>query len=96
MFTPEVIEQVGALYREDFEAFGYTDVVPPKLDPKDEYPAAALGEITRLVERHERISDLALRAQALSRRATTSRAAKALPPVHGVRAVLGRVRRRLS
>jgi hypothetical protein len=51
------------LYADDFERFGYDDVLPGGLDPSDRYDDEALPEILRLIERAERINDLALRAR---------------------------------
>ncbi len=65
VFTPETTAAVLDVYREDFERFGYDRVEPAALDPRDEYDEAALRMIARLVERGERIGDLALRAQRL-------------------------------
>ncbi|MGH2949631.1 MAG: sulfotransferase family 2 domain-containing protein, partial [Solirubrobacteraceae bacterium] len=68
LFTPEVREIVSALYEDDFSRLGYEGVLPPKLHPDDAYPPAAFEEIGRLVERSERIGDLAAVAQRLQRR----------------------------
>jgi hypothetical protein len=65
LFTPEVTEAIQRLYGRDFEAFGYSDVLPDGLDPDGTYPDRAFAEIERLIERSERIGDLAMRAQAL-------------------------------
>ena len=65
MFTPETTGAVLDVYREDFERFGYDRVEPETLDPRGEYDEAALRMIARLVERGERIGDLASRAQDL-------------------------------
>jgi hypothetical protein len=98
VFTSEVRAAIQALHGEDFTTFGYDDVVPPKLEPGDAYPATLLAEVGRLVERHERIGDLATRAQALQRKlkrahevpATSAPAQRSAR----VRALLGRARRR--
>jgi hypothetical protein len=66
MFTPDVDAAIAEIYAEDFERFGYESVEPDKLEPTDEYAESTLLEIGRLVERAERISDLALRAQRLA------------------------------
>jgi hypothetical protein len=65
MFSPETTDGILAVYGEDFERFGYGNVEPDALDPKDEYDEAAIRMLGRLVERGERIGDLALRAQRL-------------------------------
>jgi cell division protein FtsB len=66
LFTPTVTGRIAALYREDFDAFGYAEVVPEKTDPAAEYPREALVAIGLLAERGERLGDLALRAQSLT------------------------------
>jgi hypothetical protein len=63
LFTTEVLDASRALYAGDFELFGYDDVKPGGLDPADRYDDEALAEIGRLVERQERINDLALQAR---------------------------------
>jgi hypothetical protein len=65
MFSPETTDGVLAVYGEDFERFGYGNVASDSLDPRDEYDEAALRMLGRLVERGERIGDLAVRAQRL-------------------------------
>ena len=65
VFSPETIRAVLDVYGEDFERFGYDRVEPETLDARDEYDEAALRMIGRLVERGERIGDLAARAQNL-------------------------------
>jgi hypothetical protein len=66
LFPPEVLDAARELYRADFEAFGYDDPMPGGLDPSDAYSEASIAEVGRLIERSERIHDLALRAQELS------------------------------
>jgi hypothetical protein len=67
LFPPDVTVAIERLYGKDFAAFGYGDVRPDGLDPDGAYPERAFAEIERLVERGERIGDLALRAQELRR-----------------------------
>jgi hypothetical protein len=69
MFTPEVCSGIEAVYGQDFERFGYVSVEPERYEPTDIYADSTLREVARLVERGERIGDLALRAQRLQRRA---------------------------
>jgi hypothetical protein len=98
LFTPEVIEIASDLYREDFAAFGYDDPLPDGLDPSDAYDPASIAEVGRLIERSERINDLALRAQELKnelRKATVARAPAAAPTRGPVHRLAWRVRRRL-
>jgi cell division protein FtsB len=66
VFTPTVIGGIRSVYSTDFDAFGYTDPLPPKTDPADEYPRSLLLALGRITERGERLGDLALRAQSLS------------------------------
>ncbi len=65
MFTPDVLAGIEALYHEDFERFRYTSPEPEAYESSDEYADSTLREVGRLVERSERIGDLALRAQRL-------------------------------
>lgn len=67
MFTPEVLTGVEAVYGEDFSRFGYGSVEPEAYESTDTYSDSTLREVARLVERGERIGDLALRAQRLNR-----------------------------
>jgi hypothetical protein len=67
LFPPDVRAAIERIYAKDFEAFGYDDVLPESLDPDGAYPERAFAEIERLIERGERIGDLALRAQELRR-----------------------------
>ena len=59
LYTPAVREVLESLYGDDYRHLGYDSVAPPRLDPAGAYPDAAFDEIARLVERHERIGDLA-------------------------------------
>jgi hypothetical protein len=93
-FTPGVREALQELYEADYRELGYDELIPPKLHPGDEYPKTAFDEIARLVERHDRIGDLARLAErpAPAPRAKRPAAPKA-PPTLRQRA--GRLRRRL-
>ena len=100
--SPEVRDALNSLFEGDFRAFGYDDVVPPKLEAGDEYPKPAFEEIGRIIERHERIGDLARNGrEARVALAEAQRAAKApaarngRPRPSGMRAFAGRVRRRV-
>lgn len=105
MFTPAVRAALESLYADDFATFGYQGLVPPKADPAQEYAPTLLAEVGRLIDRHERIGDLALRAQSLNARAKrakrgkhpaasrTSPARRLSVPADGVRWVRGLVRR---
>jgi hypothetical protein len=93
-FAPDVLAGIEQVYEADFETFGYAKGMPPKTEPAETYDDAVLAEVGRLVERSERIGDLALRAQALAQENKRLRAhppAPAAPP-----SVLRRVRRRLT
>ena len=96
MFTGEVEQAITALYDEDFKEFGYDAIVPPKLH-EGEYSAQAIAEVGRLIDRHERIGDLAMRAQGLNRqRKRQPRGAKAPQPASsGPRARLRAAMRRM-
>ena len=59
LFTPEVRGALERLYGDDYRHLGYESVEPPRLDPAGSYPDGTFDEIARLVERHERIGDLA-------------------------------------
>jgi Sulfotransferase family len=50
---------------QDFETFGYDDPLPAGIDPADTYDPASIAEVGRLVERAERIHDLAIQGQEL-------------------------------
>jgi Sulfotransferase family len=63
LFPPDVLDAARTLCADDFERFGYDDVMPGGLDPSDRYDDEVLPEIIRLIERAERINDLALRAR---------------------------------
>jgi hypothetical protein len=63
--TPEVTDAVRETFAADFDRFGWENAVPAGLDPADDYPPSALREVARLVERSERVGDLAARAKEL-------------------------------
>jgi hypothetical protein len=98
MFTPEVRSTLEQLYEGDFATFGYEDVQPDALHGADEYQPAQLAEVVRLIERSERIGDLAMRAQALQAANRTARAKRA--PARGagspLRTAAARMRRKLT
>jgi sulfotransferase famil protein len=66
LFPPDALEAVRGLYATDFAEFGYDDPLPTGLDPSDEYSKSQIAEVERLIERAERVNDLALRGQELS------------------------------
>lgn len=66
MFTPAVTDGIRGVYGADFEAFGFTDPVPPRAEEATEYPRGLLVAVGLLAERGERIGDLALRAQSFA------------------------------
>jgi Sulfotransferase family len=98
LFPDEVLAQIKALHAGDFEAFGYDDVMPGGLDPADRYDDAAVAEIQRLIERSERIGDLALRARRYRRRAERAAAAARAPapPPSAMRVLAYRAKRKLT
>ncbi len=98
LFTPEVLEASRELYRTDFETFGYDDPMPSGLDPSDRYDPASITEVGRLIERSERINDLALHAQQLNaelREVKKARVAVPVPQNGAVRGLAMRLRRKL-
>jgi hypothetical protein len=64
LFGPEVQAAARRLYRADFNVFGYEDVVPGGLADRS-YSDESVAEVARLIERSERIGDLAARARTL-------------------------------
>jgi hypothetical protein len=99
LFTPEVLDASRVLYAGDFELFGYADTLPGGLDPAETYDDEVLAEIGRLVERQERINDLALQARDIkeSARADVAAAMQSAiaPQVSRVRRLAWRAKRRL-
>jgi hypothetical protein len=106
LFTPDVKAALQHRYAGDFEAFGYSDVVPDGLDPDGAWPERSFAEIERLVERSERIGDLAMRGQALraqlgelkQRRPPkpAQQTAVSAPPALSLRRAVRRVQRKLG
>ena len=98
LFTPAVLEASSRLYADDFKAFGYDDPMPDRVLPGDSYDDAAVAEIGRLVERQQRINDLALRGQKLSAQLREMREAATPQPAQPsrVRRLAYRARRRLG
>jgi Sulfotransferase family len=99
LFPPEVLDVSRELYRKDFAAFGYDDVMPSGLSTADRYPESAVMEVGRLIERAERIGDLALRAREVRRRPTRQVRPPAPPRptlVRSARRLARRVRSRLT
>jgi len=94
LFPPDVLDISRALYADDFERFGYDDVMPGGLDPSDRYDDAVLPEIIRLIERAERINDLALRAREIKAEVRALDGAQPLPS-SPVRRIATRAKRRL-
>jgi Sulfotransferase family len=76
-FTGEVLEVIGQHFHADFEEFGYADLTPPDLDKDSHYASGSLAEISRLVERSERIGDLHAMAVRWRRTSRTSGGARA-------------------
>ena len=98
LFTPAVLEASRRLYADDFKAFGYDDPMPDRVLPGDSYDDAAVAEIGRLVERQQRINDLALHGQKLSAQLREMREAASPPPPSEpsrVRKLAYRARRKL-
>lgn len=61
------------MYSGDYQRYGYDEVLPGGLEPTGEYDDDALSEIARLVERAERVNDLAMAAQELRSQLTAAR-----------------------
>jgi hypothetical protein len=97
LFTPEVLEASRVLYGGDFERFGYADAMPGGIEPADRYDDDVLAEIGRLIERQERINDLALRAQQIraDARAAIAAARAPAPQPSRVRKLAWRAKRRI-
>lgn len=97
LFPDEVLAEIKTLHAADFEAFAYDDVMPGGLDPADRYDDAAIAELQRLIERAERIGDLALRARAYKRQAERPVAQpQPSPAPHPVRVLAWRAKRKLT
>jgi hypothetical protein len=94
MFPPDVAEALRTLYADDFAGLDFGDAVPAKLQPGDRFPDAAIAEVARLIERHERIGDLAEKAMELEKELAEARAAR--PPREHPRTVGLRLRRRVA
>jgi hypothetical protein len=92
LFTDEVLDTAARLYAEDFAVLSYDDVLPGGLDEADAYSDAAVAEVGRLVDRSQRLNDVALRMRALRRQAGRS----AAPPARNGRPVVRRAARRLA
>ena len=97
LFPAEVLDFSREFYADDFERFGYDDVMPGGLDPAGRYDDEALVEITRLIERAERINDLALHAREIKTQAKAAAAAarQKAPEPSPVRKLAWRAKRRL-
>ena len=95
LFGPAVQEAGRKLYKSDFETFGYADAVPGGLDASDRYGDEAVAEVGRLIERSERIGDLAGRARELRRQLAALRAAPPAPEPSAARRWAWRAKRRL-
>jgi hypothetical protein len=99
LFGLEVLAAVSELYATDFAEFGYSDPMPTGLDPSDEYTEPQIAEVERLIERAERINDLATRSQKLAKqlkRAERRALASAGPQHSALRRWLWRTRRRFT
>jgi hypothetical protein len=99
LFTPEVLEASRELYGKDFKKFGYDDPMPEGLDSSDRYDPASITEVARLIERSERINDLALHAQQLNAELREAkkeaRVTVPIPQNGAVRGLAMRLRRKL-
>jgi hypothetical protein len=98
LFGPDVLAAVSELYATDFAEFGYSDPMPAGLDPSDEYTESQIAEVERLIERAERINDLALRGQKLTHALKEARAREEARrrPLKSLRKRAWRVKSRLT
>jgi hypothetical protein len=98
LFGPEVLDAVRELYATDFAQFGYDDPMPSGLVPADAYTDAQMAEVERLVERSERINDLATHAQQLTRSLKDARAREQARrhPLKSLRRWAWRAKRRVT
>jgi hypothetical protein len=97
LFGPDVLETVQHMFADDFRTFGYDDPMPGGLDRSDGYTDAQIAEVERLIERAERINDLATRGQKLNKQLKRAerRAQSAAPPHSALHRWLWRAKRRL-
>ncbi len=65
-FPEDIQDGLRKLYAADYDRFRFTDVLPGGLERSESYTEDALNEVARLVERAERLGDVAVRAQRLS------------------------------
>ncbi|WP_192796774.1 sulfotransferase family 2 domain-containing protein [Serinicoccus kebangsaanensis] len=67
VLSPAVLERINRYYADDMERFGFDPDNPSGMDQRESYPDSELVEISRLVERGERIGDLAKMATSARR-----------------------------
>ena len=94
VFPPDVAAAMREIFADDFAGLGYDDAVPPGLAPDESFPDGALAEVRRLIERHERIGDLAELAIGLEQQLAAAR--KPAPASRQPRRVAARIRRRFA
>ena len=63
LFSDDVVKTLEEVYGVDYERFGYADVLPGGYAPESRYDDDAITEVGLLVERTQRIGDLAVRGQ---------------------------------
>ncbi len=68
VFSPDVVGVLQDIYAADYDAYGYDDVLPGGLEESSKYTDDVLNEVARLVERHQRIGDLATASSRLRAR----------------------------
>ena len=61
LYGDDVRTALEQVYADDFANLGYDDPLPPRLAPGDAWDPDKFADVQRLVERHERIGDLARR-----------------------------------
>jgi hypothetical protein len=95
LFPDEVLDFSRDFYADDFERFGYDDAMPGGLDAANAYDDDVLAEIMRLIERAERINDLALRAREIRAEVGAPEDGVQPVPASTVRRIASRAKRRL-
>lgn len=68
VFPKGILAAIHEIYADDYKAFGYKIKPQRRLRRERSYPADLVAAVGILVERHERISDLAANAQNLQKR----------------------------
>jgi hypothetical protein len=67
-YPTQVLETIEDVYRNDYEGLGYDRGMPPKTREDAAYSDDLIASVGILIERHQRIGDLARNARAIQRR----------------------------